>query len=132
MCNDKIIPLIYTNIDEDKLYKVERSNGTIQTCSLGENKGISINSNTNKLVIVNYFNKNDNEKVIPRMYTELYKGVDITKFLKTNNLDIKVSLPYFTEDELNIENTIIKDTMIFYNQKLLEFEKIIKTFICYE
>lgn len=130
ICNDQIVPLTYTNIDENKLYSVVRSDGTIQKCSLGSNKSLSINQD--KIVIVNYFNKNIDEKVIPGLYTELCKGVDIKKFNSANNIILKINLPYFNDDELNTEDNITKDTMIHYNEKLKNTEKIIQKILCYE
>ena len=109
---------------------VVRSDGTIQKCSLGNNKSLRINDD--KIVIVNYFSKNINEEVITSLYAELCKGVDIKKFNSANNLEVKFTLPYFNDDELDTENILIKDTMNYYNEKLKQIEKTLKKILCYE
>ena len=121
MCNDCIIPLKFTNISDDNTYKVERSDKTIQSCVLGNNRGFTVTDE--KCVIVNFFSKDPTDELNPDFLTDLQKGVDLKKFIKINNLDFKVNFPYFSKDECeNSKNPFINEAMLHYNKRLDELK----------
>ena len=55
MIQDKIIPFTYTNISDEKVYKVKRSNGDVRDSVLINNGAVTTNSNNNELYILNSF-----------------------------------------------------------------------------
>ena len=126
MIQDKIIPFTYTNICEEKIYKVRRSNGEIQDCVLINNGAITTNSGNNELYILNSFcDYEDYEagvEIHPGCYSSLRKSVRISEFQKINSFKIEIKLPYFSEKDILEATPLNKELFYYYNKKLKEIE----------
>ena len=129
MLQDNLIPLIYTNISDEKIYKVKRSNGDIQDCILINNTSITSDSN-GEMFILNSFQEYEDylekKDILPGIYCALRKLVRLNTFLETNNMKLSLNLPYFTTEEIESSEPLKKQLLEYYNQKLTEFEKNIR------
>ena len=130
MIQDKIIPFTFTNISDEKVYKVKRSNGDIQDSVLINNGAITTNSNNNELYILNSFcNYEDYEagmEVHPGCSSALIKSVKLSEFQEINKFKTEIKLPYFSEKDICEATTLNKELFYYYNKKLNEIENKLK------
>jgi hypothetical protein len=127
MISEFIIPFNFTNIPSNKLYLVKRSNGDVQNTCLLKNGGIFLKDDIFR--ITNNFSSSKDEKLNPGMLNDFQKAVHLDEFLELNNLELKVNLPYFSENVINREMPIIQDLLHYYNTKLKKFSSNIDKYI---
>ena len=127
MISNFIIPFNFTNIPSNKIYLVKRSNGDIQDTCLLKNGGIFLKDDI--LRITNNFSSSKDEKLNPGILNDFQKAVYLDKFLKLNDLILKVNLPYFSEKVINKEIPIIQDLLHYYNKKLKDFSRKLEKYI---
>ena len=130
MMQDKIIPYTYTNICEEKIYKVKRSNGDVQDSVLINNGAITTNSNNNKLYILNSFCNYEDYKagmeVHPGCSSALIKSVKLSEFQEINEFKTEIKLPYFSEKDICEATPLNKELFYYYNKKLKIIEDNLK------
>ena len=130
MLQDNIIPFTYTNICEETIYKVKRSDGNVQDCVLIDNGAITTNSNNNELYILNSFREYEDYKagveLYPGHYSDLRKSVKLSQFQDINDLKTEIKLPYFSEKEIVEATPLNKELFYYYNRKLKHFENKLK------
>jgi len=120
-----IISFKYTNIDKTKIYKVKRSNGDIQPCILINNGGLFIKDD--ELRIINTFNKDKNIELESPYLGEYQKGITINDFIELNNINIEITIPFFSDIIIESVEPLMKEVLMYYNDKLNNYkEKLIK------
>ena len=130
MLQDKIIPFTYTNICHEKVYKVKRSDGSIQDSVLINNGAITTNSKNHELYILNSFceyeDYEEGMEVHPGCYSSLRKSVKLREFQEINSFQTEIKLPYFSEKDISEATPLNKELFYYYNKKLNEFENKLK------
>lgn len=116
MFQDNIIPFCYTNISEDKIYQVKRSDGSVQNCSIKNNGGLVIHED--KVRISTYFYEDTTLEMLPGYSGDLVKGVNVNDFVKLNNIELSLNLPYFTKEQIDGSSDLQKQLFNYYNSKL--------------
>lgn len=120
MIDNNIIPFKYTNLDIDKIYKVERRDGTIQDCTIPRNGGIILNKENKTVRLVNYFSSEKETKVDPIHSGDLCKSVHLDKFMKINELEtLKINVPFVDKEEAETKSQ--EELIEHYNKELSLF-----------
>ena len=71
MIDDNLIPIRYTNLSEEKIYKVKRSSGDIQDCVLINNTSITTDENGDMRILNSFQELEDykaNIEIVPGLY----------------------------------------------------------------
>ena len=123
MFSENVIPFCYTNISEDKIYKVKRSDGSIQKSTIKNNGGLVIHED--KVRLSNYFCSEPTLEMLPGYTGDLVKGINVNDFVKLNNIELKLNLPYFTKEQIDSSTELKKQLFNYYNSKL---DKVIEKF----
>ena len=130
MIQDNIIPFTFTNICDESIYKVKRSDGRVQDCALINNAAITTNSNNNELYILNSFceyeDYEEGMEVHPGCYSSLRKSVKLSQFQELNNFQTEIKLPYFSEKDILEATPLNKELFYYYNRKLKMFENTLR------
>ena len=127
MISHFIIPFCFTNISNKRIYLVKRSDGNIQDTCILKNGGIFLKDDI--LRITNNFSSSKDEKLNPDILNDFQKAVQLDKFLKLNNLNLEVKLPYFSDKKINNEIPMIQDLLCYYNEKLKDFSSKLDKYI---
>lgn len=129
MINENIIPFQYTNIDKSKIYKVKRTDGTIQDTTLIQNGGLFFLEKEKKIKIINSFCSNVQEQINPLYSGDLQKGVLLDNFMEINKLtNIKINIPYLSKEIKNEYSKPYSDLVDYYNKELDIFVEKIKEY----
>ena len=127
MINESIISFKFTDLDIKKKYTVKRSNGDIQDAILIFNGGLFIKDE--RIKIINTFNTNKDDVLMSPYLGDLQKGIDLIDFLTINNLNITITLPFFDDDDIQSSNNIVKEVLLYYNDKLVDFKQQIEKYV---
>lgn len=129
MLTNNIISFKYTDIDISKIYKVKRTDGSIQDTVLIQNGGLILDETQKKIKLINTFSSNKDEKLNPIFSGGLQKAVSLDNFMETNNLSsIKINIPYISNEIKKDYEKHYCDLIDYYNKELDKFNDKLKEY----
>ena len=133
---NNLLPIHYTDISEDLLYKIARTDGTEHKCIIDNTHSIRMSRERGVYVIGLNFNRDKNDPAI-RTSTELIKYVTLPDFMALNEIGkIKFTIPYIDEtvynlDECDVNKPLALMLINYFNRHIDIYIQKIKS-NCYE
>ena len=119
----KIFPLSMTNLDNQILYDIHRSDGSIHKSIIDKQHSIRYSPSKEDFIIGQHFNTDKSDPEIGS-YPDLIKHVYLNMFATNNNINtININIPYlnpskYNLDECDISNELLEELINHYNNEI--------------
>lgn len=119
----KIIPISMTNLDNQILYDIHRSDDSIHKSIIDKQHSIRYSTSKEDFIIGQHFNTDKSDPKIDG-FPDLIKHVYLSIFATYNNINtINIKIPYlnpakYNLDECDISNNLLEELINYYNTEI--------------
>jgi hypothetical protein len=119
--NTNLLPVCYTDISDDLLYKIARTDGTVHKCIVDKTHSIRIIEGMYVIGLI--FNQDKSDPAI-RGNTDLIKHVTLPEFMALNEIEkIKITIPHIDEamyklDECDVDKPLALMLIDYFNRNI--------------